>query len=352
MNNNDRNAFYTSSPSYPSYPSYPPIPSYPSSSHDDLLSHNSQSSSTSSSHSAFEALLEAASQEHKSTSPRLEAPMKLPESVEVDFLGRKLKIAVVQSPSQGRMNGFAEYEGRTVDPPLVVRVGWVTTDAGATLNDNHVLVTRLSFHLRLHPAPTASDPLPLRSAATIRNPHCHFPPLQASTTASTSSPPTKRPPARRGRPPKHSTNWEQEPHLKNLCGTTTVTATSFTIPVVNPLSGRFPEEEEGLYAVWAHIGVRLNGDYVLSIVVSDLDASPLPTFESPSEPVAKVYTLPFTVYKQTEYPGVKETTPLTQLFIDQGMSYKRKPGSVITKKRKAESPRLEEDEEVDGEEEN
>lgn len=46
---------------------------------------------------------------------------------------RKLKIAVVQSPSQGRMNGFAEYEGRTVDPPLVVRVGWVTTDAGATL---------------------------------------------------------------------------------------------------------------------------------------------------------------------------------------------------------------------------
>lgn len=153
-----------------------------------------------------------------------------------------------------------------------------------------------------------------------------------------------------------------------------MTATSFTIPVVNPLSGRFPEEEEGLYAVWAHIGVRLNGDYVLSIVVSDLDAlscilslpvlpafdilyylfrrSPLPTFESPSEPVAKVYTLPFTVYKQTEYPGVKETTPLTQLFIDQGMSYKRKPGSVITKKRKAESPRLEEDEEVDGEEEN
>ncbi|KAI8893575.1 velvet factor [Globomyces pollinis-pini] len=103
---------------------------------------------------------------------------------------------------------------------------------------------------------------------------------------------------------------------KNIVGETTVPP----VLLFDPVDGL-----KKWFFIFHNISIRLTGEYLFNCQIVNIQRYGLQMEPDDSGFVQNLYTLPFTVYNNQNFPGKQNATILSVSFYNQGVPIRQKP---------------------------
>jgi hypothetical protein len=212
---------------------------------------------------------------------------------------KKYRLIVVQNPVRARCCGFGEKDRRPIDPPPILQLFIEKPDG--TLQNAHDDDSNISLFVVQCDLYSENGK---EQRGQVYNP---------STAA-----PTSASPATNSKPTTGTLLSFQDPApTRSLMGA--VVSNAYQLTDHN--------NEPGIFFIFQDLSVRIEGTFCLNFMFINLSAGdPLTMSTQVSD---DVLSKPFTVYSAKNFPGMTDSTPISQSFAQQGIKISIRKGRRI-----------------------
>ncbi|KAL7309723.1 hypothetical protein PS15m_010570 [Mucor circinelloides] len=202
---------------------------------------------------------------------------------------KKYRLIMVQNPVRARCCGFGEKDRRPIDPPPVLQLFLERPDGSLqNAHDDDSNISLFVVQCDLY-SEDGKEP-----RGQVYNP--------------SSAVPTSASPANDSKPTTGTLLSFQDPApTRSLMGA--VVSNAYQLVDHN--------NEPGIFFIFQDLSVRIEGNFCLNFMFINLSAGDPLTMST--EVTDDVMSKPFTVYSAKNFPGMTDSTPISQSFAQQGI---------------------------------
>ncbi|KAL7323811.1 hypothetical protein PS15p_210412 [Mucor circinelloides] len=202
---------------------------------------------------------------------------------------KKYRLIMVQNPVRARCCGFGEKDRRPIDPPPVLQLFLEQPDGSLqNAHDDDSNISLFVVQCDLY-SEDGKEP-----RGQVYNP--------------SSAVPTSASPANDSKPTTGTLLSFQDPApTRSLMGA--VVSNAYQLVDHN--------NEPGIFFIFQDLSVRIEGNFCLNFMFINLSAGDPLTMST--EVTDDVMSKPFTVYSAKNFPGMTDSTPISQSFAQQGI---------------------------------